>query len=251
MAEKKVPFNAKTLGIVLEKEIEARSAKFWSDQVLATHQKNKTLSITQYINAQEIENALERIISQLGGSALEQGMVLVSVKDQNGCFVTSDDDCDKIIVSVAYGQELIIKDREFPPEDNGSETTETPPTFKQTRSKIPASEATRPEGMPKSVGKSANKAGTNNSSIKAKKIQLTNALKRKLDELWKNRKGLGVNFNNPGALKIELVEDSPRITKIVQELGEEKLDIRIDQKSGLIKVYYGGKIYLKWEFPEE
>jgi len=255
MVEKKEPFSAKTVGTLLEKEIEARSAKFWSDQVLATHQKDKTLSITRYINSQEIENALERIISQLGGSALEQGMVLVSVKDKNGCFVTLDDACDKIIVSVAYGHEFIIKDREFPPEENGAETTETPPTFKQTRSRIPASEATRLEGIPKPVGKSdrksAAKAGPNNSSIKTKKFQLANEFKRKLDELWINRKGLGVNFNNPGALKIEIVEDSPRINKIVQELGEEKLDIRIDQKSGLIKVYYGGKIYLKWKSPEE
>ena len=247
MAEKTAPFDAKALGKALGKEIEARSAKFWSDQVLATHNENKTLSITQYINAQEIEDALERIISQWGGSALEQGMVLVSVRDKNGSFVTSDDTCDKIIVSVAYGQEFLIRDTEYPPVEKTAETAERPPAPGQTRSKIPASGTAGPDTAPKS----ANKTGADNSGIKAKKIQLARELKRKLDELWINRKGLGVNFNNPGALQIELVEDSPRINKIVRELGEEKLDIKIDKKSGLVKVYYGGKIHLKWEFPEE
>ena len=255
MAETKSPLNVKTLGTMLEKEIEARSAKFWSDQVLATHQKDKTLSITQYINAQEIENTLERIISQLGGDALEQGMVLVSVTDKNGDFVTSDDNCDKIIVSVAFGQEFIIKGREFPPEENSDETTESSPDLKPTGANVPGVESTQPVALPKSInrpdGKPAAKADLNNNLLKAKRIQLAKELKRKLDALWINRKGLGINFNNPGALKIELVEDSPRINKIVQELGEEKLVIRIDQQSGLIKVYYGDKIYLKWKFPEE
>ena len=56
--EKKEYFDANTLKIALEKEIEARFAKYWSDQVLATHQTGETLNITQYINAQEIENIL-------------------------------------------------------------------------------------------------------------------------------------------------------------------------------------------------
>jgi hypothetical protein len=47
------------------------------------------------------------------------------------------------------------------------------------------------------------------------------------------------------------VQDSSRITKIVQEIGEGKLYIRVDPKSGLIKVYSGDKIYLKWEYPKE
>lgn len=255
MAEKKEPFDAKTLGTALEKEIEARSAKFWSDQVLAAHQKDKTLSITQYINAKEIEDALERIISQLGGTALQQGMVLVSVKDRNGCFVTSDGYYDKIIVSVAYGHELIIKDREFPPNDISDEKAESRPGPKQTGSTIPGLKATRPVAAPNSIvrsnGRPEGKADSNSSLRKDNRVRLANELKRKLDELWKNRIGLGVNFNNPGALRIELVEDSPKINKIVQEIGEEKIDIRIDPKSGLIKVYYGGKIYLKWKFPEE
>jgi L-rhamnose isomerase len=79
---------------------------------------------------------------------------------------------------------------------------------------------------------------------------LIRELKRKLDLLWANRKGLGVDFNSPGALKIELVQDSSRITQIVKEIGEGMLDIKIDQRSGLIKVYYGGRLYLKWEAPK-
>ena len=214
------PFNAKTLRILLEKEIAARYAKYRSDQDLATLQNGEIFSITQYINEQEIENMLGRIISQLGGGALEQGRVFVSVKDKNGAFVTSNTACEKIIVSVAYGQELIIKNREYP---------------------LVAGSDDKP----------ANKAGIDNNPIRARQIQLAKELKIKLDKLWVNRKGLGIDFNNPGALRIELVQDSPRITKLVREIGEGGLDIRIDQKSGLIKVYNGGKIYLKWEFPKE
>jgi hypothetical protein len=258
--EKKEQFNANTLKISLEKEIEARFAKYWSDQVLATHQKGEILNITKYINAQEIENILERIIHKLGGGALEQGMVFVSVKDKNDCVVSSDSVCDKIVVSVAYGHELIIKNREYPPKENDAETTEPPPLFKQSRSKVPATETTQPLVIAKRKalkpavgfdGKPANKAGQKDDEIRAMQIQLVKELKRKLDELWINRKGLGVDFNNPGALKIELVQDSPRITKIVREIGEEKLHISVDQDSGLIKVYGGGKIYLKWEIPKD
>ena len=222
---KKEPFNVKTLKIVLEKEIEARSAIYCADQVLATHQQGKKLSIAKYINPQVIENMLERIISKLGGSSLEHGMVFVSVKDKNGSFVTSNNDCEKIIISVAFGQELIIKNREYPLKENGTER------------------------VVESDDKPANKAGLGNHHISAKQVQLVKELKRKLDELWRNRKGLGVDFNDPGALRIELVQDSPRITKIVQEIGEGRLGIRIDQKSGIIKVYIGNIIYLKWEIP--
>lgn len=253
--ERKKPFDPKKMKTVLEKEIEARSAKYWSDQILATHQRGEILSIAQYINAQEIENMLEGIISQLGGGALEQGMVFVSVTDKNGCIVASDSDCDKIIVSVAYGRELIINKREYPPKETADETAASPPIAKQTTTKIPGSEATQPEAASKpavrSDSKPGNKAGLKGDHFKAKQIQLIKELKRKLDELWTNRKGLGVDFNNPGALKIELVEDSPRITKIAQEIREEKLDIRIDQEAGHIKVFAGGKIYLKWEIPED
>lgn len=257
--EKKEPFNAKTLKIMLEKEIEASSAKYWSDRHLATHQKDEILSITQYINAQEIENMLEQIISQLGGGALEQGMVFVSVKDKNGDFVSPDSDCDKIIVSVAYSQELIIKGREYPTKENGAVTTESPQTSKQTRPGLPTSETTQSGAMSekalkpvvRSDGKPGTKDGLNDDHIRAKQIQLAKELNRKLNELWINRRGLGVDFNNPGALKIELAQDSPRITKIVQEIGEGILDIRIDQKSGIIKVYNRGKICLNWKFPED
>lgn len=257
--EKKGPFNPKNLKLVLEKEIEARAAKYWADQILANYQKTEVLSIAKYINAQEIENMLEGIISQLGGGALEQGMVFVSVTDKNGCAVASDSDCDKIIVSVAYGLELIINKKEYPPKENAAETAESPPITKQTRSKIPASEATQPDVIPpkasnpvaESDSKSANKIGLKGNPITAKQIQLIKELKRKLDDLWANRKGLGVDFNNPGALKIEIVEDSPNITQIVQEIGEEKLDIRVDPKAGLIQVFAGGKLYLKWEIPED
>lgn len=216
---------------MLEKEIEARYAKYSSDQVLATRQKGETLSITQYINAGIIENILERIISQLGGGALEQGMIFVSVKDKNGGFVSPDSDCDKIFVSVAYGQELIINNREYPPKENGAGTTESSP-------------------VPKQAGPT-NKADHDNDQIRAKQIQLVKELKRKIDKLWTNRKGLGVDFNNPGALKIELLQDSPRITKMAKEIGIDMLDIRIDRKSGLIKVCDGNKTYLKWEFPKD
>jgi hypothetical protein len=201
---KKEPLNAKTLKKRLEKEVEARFAKYLSDQNHTSHQKGKILSIARYINAQEIENILERIISRLGGGALEQGKVFVSVNDKNGRVVTSDSDCEKIVISVAYGHELIVKNREYPTKDD---------------------------------------------HVRAKQVQLSKELKRKLDELWTNRKGLGVDFNNPGALRIELVQDSPRITKIAREIGEERLYVKIEP--GLIKVYGGSKTYLEWKFPKD
>lgn len=202
--EKKEPLSAKALKKKLEKEVEARFAKYLSDQNRTSRQKGKTLSITQYINAQEIENMLERIISQLGGGALEQGKVFVSVNDKNGRVVAPDSDCELIVVSVAYGHELIVKNREYPTKDD---------------------------------------------HIRAKQIQLSKELKRKLDELWINRKGLGIDFNNPGAMRIELVQDSPKITKIGREIGEERLYVKIEP--GLIKVYGGSKTYLEWEFPKD
>lgn len=255
--EKKEPFEAKILKMVLLKELENRIARYKTDQALAPRQKVENLSITKYINTQEIEYILERIISQLGGCALEQGMIFVSVKDKNGCFVTPDSDCDKIIVSVAYGQEFIIRNNEYPPEENGADTTESSPISKQTSSKVPASETSQSKAMPEeavkpvavSDGNPANKIGIDNDLIRTKQLQLSKELRRKFDELWINRKGLGVDFNSPGALKIEL-QDSPRITKIAREIGGGKLAIRIDRESGLIKVYDESNIYLKWELPK-
>jgi hypothetical protein len=255
--EKKEPFNLKTLKIVLEKEIESRFAKYCSDQALAT--KDDTLSITQYIDTHEVENILERIISKLGGSSLEQGMVFVSVKDKNDRFVTSKSNCDKIFVSVAYGQKFIIKNREYPPTDNGAVAKEPPPISDKTEPKPPSPETPQPVAVPgktpkpvtKSDGKPTKKAALNDDQIRSVQVLFAKELKRKLDELWINRKGLGVDFYNPGALKIELLQDSPRINKILPALGEKTLDIRIDKENGLIKVHAGGKIYLKWKLPEE
>jgi len=229
--QEKAPLNAKTLKIVLEKAIETRIAKYRSEQTLASRPKNTKGSISHYINAQEIERMLERIISKLGGGVLEMGKVFVSVKDKNGGPVASNSDCDKIIVAVAYGQELIIKNKEYPPKENGTGMTESSP-------------------VPKQAGP-ANKADHDKDPIRAKQIELVKEIKRKIDKLWTNRKGLGVDFNSPGALKIELLQDSPRITKMAKEIGIEMLDVRIDRKSGLIKVCDGSKTYLKWEFPKD
>jgi hypothetical protein len=202
--EKKESFNAETLKTILEKEVGARFAKYLSDRDRTSHTKDRIFSIAQYINAQEIENMLERIISRLGGGALEQGKVFVSVNDKNGHVVTSDSDCEKFFVSVAYGHEVIVRNREYPTRDD---------------------------------------------HLRARQIQLSRELKRKLDALWVNRKGLGVDFNNPGAMRIELVQDSPKISKISKEIGEERLFVRIDP--GLIKVYGGSRTYLEWEFPKD
>lgn len=259
MTENKETFSVKNLKTVLEKEIEARSAKYYSDQVPTAHRQDEMSSITRYINTQEIERMLEGIISRLGGGALEQGMVFVSVKDKNGSFVSPDGGCDKIFVSVAFGQELIINNREYPRKEDGAGTTKSQPVLKQAGSTIHASDApqsgTTSEKTSKpavgSDGKPAKKESLDDDHTKARQIQLAKELKRKLDELWINRKGLGVDFNNRGALKIELLQDSNRISKIVQEIGKEILDVGIDKEAGLIKVYAGDKIYLKWKFPRE
>lgn len=246
--EKNEPFKIDTLQTVLEKEIQSWFTKYCSDQAFAAGQQGKTLSIAPYINAQKIETLLERIIPKLGGGVLELGRVFVSVKDNNGGFVTPGSDCDKIIVLVAYGQKFIINNKEYPPGGNRAETKKSPPVSGKSNPKPQpgAVPAKAPKPAAKADGKPANKQPLTDDQIRDIQILFAKELKRKLDELWINREGLGVDFNNPGALKIELLQDSPRIDKILQVIGEKTLDISIDKETGLVKLYAGGKTSLQW-----